>query len=74
MRPAKKRSKHIAVSPRVEGLEDRLLLTTLHGGDFFIYYNSQGEAVRVVVQPDRAVRAIIGTSRFYDPEGVRLHG
>ena len=34
----------------------------------------QGEAVRVVVAPDRAVRAIIGTSRFYDPEGVRLHG
>ena len=36
--------------PRFEQLEERLLLTTLHDGDFFIYYNSQGEAVRVSVE------------------------
>lgn len=31
----------------LENLEPRLLLTTLHGGDYFIYNNSQGSAVRV---------------------------
>ena len=30
-----------------ENLEERLLLTTLHGGDFFIYLNTQGQNVRV---------------------------
>ncbi len=30
-----------------EALEQRILLTTIHGGDFFIYYNSQQEAVRI---------------------------
>ncbi|MDY6914030.1 MAG: hypothetical protein SVT52_06205 [Planctomycetota bacterium] len=33
--------------PQFESLEQRLLLTTLMGGEFFIYLNSQGEAVRV---------------------------
>ena len=33
--------------PRFEDLEQRLLLTTLYGGNFFVYLNSQGEAVRV---------------------------
>ena len=37
---------------RFEGLEERLLLTTLHGGDFFIYQNSQGENVRIQVNGD----------------------
>jgi hypothetical protein len=31
----------------LESLEPRLLLTTLHGGEFFVYQNSQGLSVRV---------------------------
>ncbi|HNX26578.1 MAG TPA: hypothetical protein PKK48_04145, partial [Phycisphaerae bacterium] len=33
--------------PYFESLEQRMLLTTLHGGEFFIYLNSQGQAVRI---------------------------
>ena len=29
------------VLPQLERLEERLLLTTLHGGEFFIYQNSK---------------------------------
>ncbi len=36
--------------PRFESLEERLLLTTVHGGEFFVYHNSAGEAVRVSLQ------------------------
>ncbi len=34
-------------TPALETLEDRLMLTTLYSGEFFIYMNSQGDAVRV---------------------------
>ena len=34
-------------SPQFETLEDRLLLTTLYGGDSFIYLNSQGNQIRI---------------------------
>ena len=43
---ARKHSTRIT-PPRFEDLEQRLLLTTLHGGEFFVYLNSYGEAVRV---------------------------
>ncbi len=33
--------------PCFESLEERLLLTTVYGGEFFVYHNSAGEAVRV---------------------------
>ena len=33
--------------PRFESLEERLLLTTVHGSEFFVYHNSVGESVRV---------------------------
>ena len=33
--------------PIIETLEDRLLLTTLNGGEFFIYRNSLGQNVSV---------------------------
>ncbi len=44
----------IVVSPLVETLEQRLLMTTLHGGDTFFYYNSSGDMVRIdlVRNPD----------------------
>ena len=35
------------VLPCFENLEQRLLLTTLHGGQFFIYHSSQGDTVRL---------------------------
>ncbi len=35
--------------PLFETLEERLLLTTLHAGEFFIYHNSFGEAVRITL-------------------------
>jgi hypothetical protein len=35
--------------PHFEGLEQRLLLTTVAGGQVFVYLNSQGEAVRVSI-------------------------
>ena len=38
-----------ASHPCFESLEQRLLLTTVQGGEFFIYHNSQGEAVRLDV-------------------------
>lgn len=37
----------IVVSPLVETLEQRLLMTTLHGGEQFYYYNSSGQMVRI---------------------------
>ena len=33
--------------PCFENIEERLLLTTLKGGEYFIYYNSQEQAVRI---------------------------
>lgn len=35
--------------PQIEGLEPRLLLTTVGGGEWFAYQNSQGETVRVTL-------------------------
>lgn len=43
-------SEHFNTDPtpiRFENLEERLLLTTLNAGDFFIYHNSQDQNVRV---------------------------
>lgn len=37
-------------SPFFEFLEQRLMLTTLHGGDFFLYHDSAGDTVRVDLQ------------------------
>lgn len=34
-------------APSFEALENRLLLTTLYGGDNFIYLNSKGQSVRI---------------------------
>lgn len=48
MSPIKRRNKNETL-PHFEPLEDRVLLTTVEGGEFFIYLNSQGEAVRVDV-------------------------
>ena len=39
--------------PHFEGLEDRLLLTTLRGGEFFIYQNSQNETCRITLVGER---------------------
>ncbi len=38
--------------PCFESLEERLLLTTVYGEEFFIYHNSAGEAVRVSLHGD----------------------
>ncbi|MCL2700516.1 MAG: YdgA family protein [Phycisphaerae bacterium] len=47
------------VRPVLENLEQRLMLTTLYAGDFFIYQNSQGDVIRVdlVDYTDSSVRA-----------------
>ena len=45
-----RKPKTTANTPVLERLEDRLLLTTLNGNECFVYYNSQGEAVRVELQ------------------------
>ncbi len=39
--------------PSFEPLEERLLLTTIRGGEFFVYENSQNEAVRISLIGDR---------------------
>jgi|GEM_PF-2902697 len=52
--------------PYLENLEPRLLLTTLHGGEFFIYHNSQGDTIRVDLEgePDDTVELLAHHALF----------
>jgi sarcosine oxidase subunit alpha len=60
---------HVTSSYWSPALERSIAMALIEGG-----IERQGAAVHVVIAPDRAIRAVIGTSRFYDPEGGRLHG
>ena len=40
------------ICPALETLEQRLLLTTMYAGDFFLYQNSQGDVIRVDLLDD----------------------
>ncbi|MBV9521243.1 MAG: sarcosine oxidase subunit alpha, partial [Alphaproteobacteria bacterium] len=59
---------HVTSSYWSPALRRSIAMALIAGGA-----DRQGEAVRVVLS-DRPARAIIGSSRFYDPEGARLHG
>ncbi|HZS84065.1 MAG TPA: sarcosine oxidase subunit alpha family protein [Stellaceae bacterium] len=59
---------HVTSSYWSPALQRSIAMALIEGGQ-----DRQGEAVEAVL-PDRTLRAVIGTSRFYDPEGVRLHG
>ena len=52
--------------PTFERLEDRLLLTTIRGGEFFIYHNSQGETVRIslVGEPEDMIEVFADHAHF----------
>ncbi|RPI61158.1 MAG: hypothetical protein EHM48_06085, partial [Planctomycetaceae bacterium] len=63
----------VVVSPQFENLEQRLLLTTLSAGEFFIYHNSDGQNVRVSLYGDAGTSAELFAydtnpdQRFADP-------
>ncbi len=69
------------VTPRFESLEDRLLLTTIDENDFFIYRNSQEQAIRIqLIGPGQAdvyglwdptnIIGEWGTPQLFDLPGV----
>lgn len=43
-------SDHSLSAPKLESLEPRVLLTTLRGGEYFVYLNSQEQAVRIGIE------------------------
>ncbi|KPK78973.1 MAG: hypothetical protein AMJ81_14080, partial [Phycisphaerae bacterium SM23_33] len=61
------------MGPRFESLEPRLLLTTLQGGEFFVYLNSEDVAIRVGLDyADPSVAIELMTE--YNGEIVNLPG
>ncbi|MDY7009342.1 MAG: hypothetical protein SVV80_01125, partial [Planctomycetota bacterium] len=42
--------------PCFENLEERLLLTTVNGGEFFVYHNSVGDSVRISLHGEESDR------------------
>ncbi|MBN1553168.1 MAG: hypothetical protein JXA11_00365 [Phycisphaerae bacterium] len=55
-------------TPCFEGLEPRLLLTTLVGGDVFEYMDAGGEIVRIALEGDLIVE-LIAADVYLDPNG-----
>lgn len=60
--------------PIIETLEDRLLLTTLNGGEFFIYRNSLGQNVRVDLLDPVGAGVQAELFAYHDDELVDLMG
>lgn len=56
-------------APTLEALEDRLLLTTLTAGHFFVYQNSQGESVRVELLDPSGIGASVELFAFDNSMG-----
>ena len=67
------RSDHVRSVPTLESLEERLLLTTLQGGEFLIYYNSQGDREAGLEYMEKAEKFAVPNLQKYESQYFELH-